>query len=215
MKYKIAYIDENDGWLNTFYQTFKKDFEVIKIKVNADSSVNSIVKKLFESELDAVVTDYLLEEEGDVSFNGNKIVDKIKSYKPHFPIIMLTAHESQAISHMDDVHIIYGKNILDGESEDELLLFIAKIKSNIDNYYSKIANTKNRIEELAKKKNEEGLIILEEEELTKLFMLMDEFEPAGKDMPTNLIQPESISKLNDFVAQTREILKELKKANEK
>jgi DNA-binding NarL/FixJ family response regulator len=211
MKYKIAYIDENDGWINTFYQTFKKDFEVIKIKVDAESTVTSIVELLNLNDLDAVITDYLLEEEGDVSFNGNKIVDEIKKNRPHFPIIMLTSHEPQAISHMDDVHIIYGKSILDGESEEELEIFKSKIKSNIERYYSKIENTEKSIEELVKKKNEVGLEPNEEEVLTKLYILMDELDPEGKELPANLIQTGAITQLNDFVDQTRKILEELKK----
>lgn len=213
MKYKIAYIDESDAWLNTVYQTLKNDFEVLRIKVDAESSVEKITEVLFQSELDAIITDYLLEEEGDVSFNGNKIVEEIRRIKPHFPIIMLTSHEPQAISHMDDVHIIYGKGILDGESEDELELFKTKIKSNISTHYSKIESTQKRIEELVKKQNETGLEMPEEEELTKLFLLMDELEPEGKELPANLIHPNSITKLNEFVAQTREILEELKKGN--
>ena len=81
MKYSIAYIDENDGWLNTFYQTLKNDFNILRIKVDAQSTVKSIIEILKQNELDAIVTDYLLEEEGDVSFNGNKIVDEIKTGK--------------------------------------------------------------------------------------------------------------------------------------
>ena len=215
MKYNIAYIDENDGWLNTFYQTLKGDFNILKIKVNAQSTVESIAEVLKQSDLDAIVTDYLLEEEGDVSFNGNKIVDEIKKTRPHFPIIMLTSHEPQAINHMDDVHIIYGKSILDGESEEELEIFKAKIKSNIERYYSKIKSTEKDIEVLVAKKNATGLEPSEEEALTKLFILMDELDPDGKELPANLIQSGTITKLNDFVAQTKEILDELKKANKK
>ncbi|HVW99374.1 MAG TPA: hypothetical protein VHA52_02895, partial [Candidatus Babeliaceae bacterium] len=113
MKYKIAYLDESDQWLNTFHHTFKKDYEVILFKIDGTLGIDEITAKLFSENIDAVVTDYLLEEEGNVSFNGNKIVETIRIHRPHFPIIMLTAHESQAISHMDDVHIIYGKDILD------------------------------------------------------------------------------------------------------
>ncbi|MEO5642570.1 MAG: hypothetical protein ABIQ40_05875 [Bacteroidia bacterium] len=215
MKYNIAYIDENDGWLNTFYQTFKGDFNILKIKVDAQSTVESIAGVLKQSDLDAIVTDYLLEEEGDVSFNGNKIVDEIKKTRPHFPIIMLTSHEPQAINHMDDVHIIYGKSILDGESEEELEIFKTKIKSNIERYYSKIKSTEKDIEVLVAKKNATGLEPSEEEALTKLFILMDELDPDGKELPANLIQSGTITKLNDFVAQTKEILDELKKANKK
>ncbi|MDV3719761.1 hypothetical protein CMU38_11010 [Elizabethkingia anophelis] len=213
MKYKIAYVDESAQWIQTFYQTFKYDFDIVKILVDKDCSIELVLKTLFESELDAIVTDFLLEEEGDVSFNGNKIVEGVRNFKPHFPIVMLTAHEPQAISHMDDVHIIYGKNILDGESEEELELFKTKIKTNIGNYYSKISETHNRIENLVKKRNKEDLTIEEEEDLSKLFILLDELEPESKGLPSNLVQKESVTKLNDFVTQARNILEELKKMN--
>jgi hypothetical protein len=215
MKYKIAYIDEDEGWLNTFYQTFKGDFEILRIKADAGTTLDGIVDTVFKSEIDGIVTDYLLDESGEVDFNGNKIVDAIRDYKPHFPAIMLTAHEPQAISQTEDVNIINGKDILDGENEKRLEILRAKIKSNIDRYYSLIENTESRIEELAKKRNETNLEPNEEEELTKLFILMDELEPEGKEMPANLIKNEAITKLNEFVSQTREILDELKKKKEK
>lgn len=215
MKYKIAYIDESPFWINTFYQTFKDEYDIMKIKVETNCSIDEILSILKDDELDAIVTDYLLEEEGDVSFNGNIIVDAVRAYKPHFPIIMLTAHEPQAINHMDDVHIIYGKNILDGESEDELLLFKTKMKSNIDNYYTKIQDTHSKIENLITKRQKEGLDSMEEEELSKLFILLDELEPEGKGLPTNLAQKESITKLHEFVSEAKDILEQLKKINKK
>ncbi len=213
MKYKIVYIDEDDGWINTFYHSFKNDFEIVKIEVDSTSSIDGIIKEIFDNEIDGVVTDYLLDEQGDVDFNGNKIVEAIKSYKPHFPLTMLTAHEPQAINFMDDVHIIYDKKVLDEGYEEDLKILKKKIKSNIDRYYSKIETTEKRIEELVKKKNEDTLTPKEEEELMKLFILMDELEPEGKEIPTHLTQPESITKLNDFVNETRAILEELKKNN--
>ena len=213
--YKIAHIDENAAAINNFYQNFKTDFEILKIKVDANSTIDFIIQESFDNHVDAIVVDYMLDEEGDVNFNGNLIFDKIRKIRPHFPIVMLTSHEPQAIDHMEDVHIIYSKDILDGESEDELEIFKAKLKSNIERYYSKIQNTEKSIEDLVKKKNEQGLEPPEEEDLTKLFILMDELEPEGKEIPVNLMQKESITKLNEFVAKTKEILEELKKANKK
>ena len=78
MKYNIAYIDESHAWLNTFYQTLKDDFDIVRIQVDAKSSINSIMEDLNKNKLDAIVTDYLLEEEGDVSFNGNNIVAMVR-----------------------------------------------------------------------------------------------------------------------------------------
>lgn len=215
MKYKIVYTDESDAWLNTFYQTFKTDFEVVRIKVKEDSTIDSLVKQIFECDPDGVVTDYLLDEEGQVDFNGNQIVDAIRKVKPHFPIILLTAYEPQAINQMDDVHIINGKGDLDGESEEALEILRAKIKHNIANYYRKISSTQSKIEKLVEKKNQNRLEPQEEEDLTKLFILMDELEPEGKEVRANLIESESITKLNDFVSETREILNELRKRNKK
>lgn len=211
MKYRIIYIDESDAWLNTFYQTFKDDFEIIRIKVNEESTIDSLIKEIFKNEPDGVVTDYLLDEEGQVDFNGNQIVDAIRKVKPHFPITMLTSYEPQAINHMDDVHIINGKSDLDGESEEALQILKSKIKHDIDNFYRKLSNTQSQIEDLVKKKNESELEPQEEEDLTKLFILMDELEPDGKEIRANLIKSESITKLNDFVNETKEILEELRK----
>lgn len=216
MKYRIAYIDEDKGWINTFYQTFKNDFEILRIEVNPESSVESILSQLLASDLNAIVTDYLLEENAEVPFNGNKIVEEIKRIKPHFPIVMLTSFPTQAIGHTDDVHIIYNKNILSVENDrekEELDIFKSKIQSNISNYYKKIDDTNFKIEQLVEKRNNDGLEISEEEELTKLYILFDELNPDGKDLPANLIHRDSISKLNEFVSETREILEELKKLN--
>jgi hypothetical protein len=213
--YKIAHIDENAAAINNFYQYFKSDFEILKIKVDANSTIDLIIQEAFDNKVDAIVVDYMLDEEGEVNFNGNLIFDKIRRTRPHFPIVMLTSYEPQAIDHMDDVHIIYSKDILDGESEDEMEIFKTKLKSNIERYYCKFQNTEKSIEELVKKKNDSGLETPEEEALTKLFILMDELDPEGKELPVNLIQSGTITKLNDFVSQTKEILEELKKANKK
>jgi hypothetical protein len=216
MKYKIAYIDEDKGWINTFYQTFKNDFYIEKVEVSSESSVDSILVLLQASDLNAIVTDYLLEENAEVSFNGNKIVEEIKRIRPHFPIVMLTSYPTQAIGYTDDVHIIYSKDILTIEDEkdrEELDIFKSKIQSNISNFYKKIEDTNTKIEQLIKKRNNKGLDINEEEDLTKLYILFDELNPEGKDLPANLIHRNSISKLNEFVNETKEILEELKKLN--
>lgn len=214
MKYRIAYIDEDKGWINTFYQTFKNDFEIQRIEVNQESSIESILSNIYLNNLDAIITDYLLEENADVPFNGNRIVEELKKYRPHFPIIMLTSFPTQAIGHTDDVHIIYSKDILTVENEsdqEELEIFKKKIQSNISNYFKKIEDTNARIEFLIDKKNTIGLEIPDEEELTKLYIKFDELNPEGKDLPANFAHRESVTQLRDFVKEAREILNEVKK----
>src|SRR5690606_61567 len=207
MKYKIAYIDEDKGWINTFYHTFKNDFDVTRIEVNSESSVESILVKLQESDLDAIVTDYLLEENAEVPFNGNKIVEDIKRIRPHFPIVMLTSYPTQAIGHTDDVHIIYSKDILTVENDkdqEELDIFKTKIQSNISNYYRKIEETSTRLKHLVWKRNHPGLDISEEGELSKLYLLSVELNPDGKDLPAYLLHRDTNSRLNEFASETKE-----------
>lgn len=211
MKYKIAYIDEDEAWINTFYQTFKDDFDIVRVKADSNTTLDGLVNLIIEEELDGVITDYLLDESGDVEFNGNRIVEAINRYKPHFPVLMLTSYETQAMNHTENVNIIYDKDALDGENEKRLSVFKTKIKSNIERHRQLQETTQSRIEELAEKRNKDELIPEEEEELTKLFIRLDELQPEGKDIPANLVRPEAITKLNNLVDQTREILNELKK----
>ena len=209
MKYTILYIDEDPSWIQQVYQFFKDDFEVKKLLVNGSISLEKILKTILDLNVDCVVTDYLLEETGEVDYNGNTIIDEIRKHRPFYPITMLTAYEIEAIDNTEDVHIIYDKDSLNEDSK--LKIIISKIKSSIESYHSKIDYTENRITKLVKKRNEGKLEPKEEEELTKLFIQLDELEPEGKDIPANLLTTESISKLNEFVKQTKEILTELKK----
>jgi len=213
MKYKIAYIDEEDTWLQTFYQTFKGDFDIKKIKIDSTSTLESVVEAVSDKDIQGVVTDYLLDETGFSNFNGDQIVEAIKKDRPHFPVIMLTAYEPQAIDQMDDVNIINGKDDLNGESEEKVEILRSKIKSNIERYHTRISKTINRIEGLVSKRNKSSLLPEEEEELTKLFILLDELEPEGKDLPANLVTNKAITAISDFVLQTKKVLEELKKSN--
>lgn len=215
MSYKLAYIDEQETSLSNFYSHFSSDYDLLMIKVDADSTIESILNECFDNYVDAIVTDYKLEEEGNVSFNGDKLFDAIKTKYIHFPVIMLTSWEPDAIDHMENVHLIYNKDILDGKNSEEFSIFKSKINSTIKNYYKKIDDTNNRINKLIDKRNNSNLEIPEEEELTKLYMLYDELNPDGKEIPANLIQKESITQLNDFVNEAKEILEELKKINKK
>lgn len=215
MSYRLAYIDEQEASLSNFYSHFSNDYELLMIKVDANSTVELILQECFDNEVDAIVTDYKLEEEGNVSFNGDKLFEAIKTKYPHFPVIMLTSWEPDAIDHMENVHLIYNKDILDGKNSEEFSIFKSKINSTIKNYYEKIEDTNHRISELISKRNDSKLEISEEEELTKLYMLYDELHPEGKEIPANLIQRESITQLNDFVNEAKEILEELRKINKK
>lgn len=211
MTYKIGYIDEDNGWKNSFHQYFKDDFDIVLFDISPETTVESLILDIHKTEIDAVIIDFRLDDSGIINFNGDKIVDKLLETNPHFPCIMLTAFEKDAIDNVEEVNIINAKDILDGESPEKVIVLKMKIQTIISNYYSKIRKSEERIEQIIKKKNDGTIEPKEEEELVKLYMFFDEIYPDEKEIPANLIQPEAITKLNEFVTKTNEILEELKK----
>ncbi len=211
MTYRITYIDENAGWNNTFYQTFKEFFNVETIKITPEVKLESIIDLIRQDLCDIIIVDYMLSEEWNVDYNGNKVVELIRNTYPHFPIIMLTSFATEAFDEMDETHIVYRKkNILDEPKVEDIEFFIEKIKSHIESYNRKKKVTEEEILMLVHKRNEEWLNIDEEERLTKLSILMDELDPEWKILPTQFLQKETLTKLYTFVKETEEVLAELR-----
>ncbi|MGB4775537.1 MAG: hypothetical protein WBP45_10215, partial [Daejeonella sp.] len=100
---------------------------------------------------------------------------------------------------------------LKGELNDKRPILIQRIRSKIENYNRQIKEAEETIKRLVEKKNkDEGLSILDEELLTEKYIFLEKINPSDKTLPDNLIQPESITKLNEFVSATKEILEALK-----
>ena len=213
-KYRVAYVDENDGWLNTFYQYFREYFTVKLIRIQQGSKVEDIVQLMLDDEVDAIVTDYLLDDEGDVDFNGSKIVSEIQSISPYFPIMLLTAFEPQAIDYTDNVHIINGKDILDGESPERVKIMIKKLEALIKGYQSRKIELQETVKYLVEKKIANTIKPEEEEDLFNKYRLLDDYDHTSDNFSKLLADRNSITKLNEFVKNTEDIIKHLKIRND-
>ncbi|MBK9013352.1 MAG: hypothetical protein IPM82_04345 [Saprospiraceae bacterium] len=132
---------------------------------------------------------------------------------PLFPLFIITGKdEDYVLSQVDedDSDIVRDKD----ELTDKTQSLITRIKNKISSYKGKINEAENTIRMLIEKKDSgEGLSLLEEELLTKKYLFLEEINPDDKTLPDNLIQPKSITKLNEFVLDTKQILEELKKLN--
>ena len=169
--YTIGYIDEDKGWQQTFYDYFNNDFRVVNIEVSSNSTVKNLVAEVRKNKIELLVIDFRLNETGEVTFNGDAIIEDIIQTTPHFPIIVLTSFEPDAINTLENVNIINGKDILDGENQEKVDLLKKRIEANINNYYLKIKKAEDRIEELILLKGKKPLEPKEEEELTKLYYI--------------------------------------------
>ena len=206
-KYRIGYLDEDEGYQAKFYQAFKNEFDIKILPIENINNVYDVLRFINDEELDALVVDYRLADSGQLTFNGDSVVDLINSQKKYFPLVMLTSYAQDAIAHMEDVYIVKDKE----EIESSANLFLKQLETAIDRYQTKIITAENKIKELSEKK---VLSIQEEEELLRLHIFMKEVDPEANQLPASLLTSSAINNISDLVKESKELLSILKRNKE-
>ena len=206
-KNRIGYLDEDEGYQAKFYQAFKNEFDIKILPIENINNVYDVLRFINDEELDALVVDYRLADSGQLTFNGDSVVDLINSQKKYFPLVMLTSYAQDAIAHMEDVYIVKDKE----EIESSANLFLKQLETAIDRYQTKIITAENKIKELSEKK---VLSIQEEEELLRLHIFMNEVDPEANQLPASLLTSSAINNISDLVKESKELLSILKKNKE-
>ena len=196
-KYRIGYLDEDEGYQAKFYQAFKNEFDIKILPIENINNVYDVLRFINDEELDALVVDYRLADSGQLTFNGDSVVDLINSQKKYFPLVMLTSYAQDAIAHMEDVYIVKDKE----EIESSANLFLKQLETAIDRYQTKISEKK-------------VLSIQEEEELLRLHIFMNEVDPEANQLPASLLTSSAINNISDLVKESKELLSILKKNKE-
>lgn len=194
-KYRIGYLDEDEGYQAKFYQAFKNEFDIKILPIENINNVYDVLRFINDEELDALVVDYRLADSGQLTFNGDSVVDLINSQKKYFPLVMLTSYAQDAIAHMEDVYIVKDKE----EIESSANLFLKQLETAIDRYQTKIITAENKIKELSEKK---VLSIQEEEELLRLHIFMNEVDPEANQLPASLLTSSAINNISDLVKES-------------
>lgn len=210
-KYRLGYVDEESVWIETFTRKLKNSFDVVIFAITENSTIDSVFKQIEEADLDCLIVDYELKETEIIQFNGDEIIDKVRSKYPYFPVFIITGQdELNVLLQVEDNEIVRDKSELTERQE----VLIQRIQNKINNYYDSIEAAKETIRKYSEiKNNGTELSITEEELLTEKFQFLEKIYPDEKIVPDNLIQPKSITKLNEFVEDTKRIIEELKKLN--
>ncbi|AEE50516.1 hypothetical protein [Haliscomenobacter hydrossis] len=209
-KYRVGYIDEESVWVANFTRKLKNDFDIVTFELTEELTLDDITNQIKGKKLDCLVVDFELNETDVVQFNGDEIIDNLRKAYPFFPVFIITSKEEDyVLEQVEDNDIVRLKE----ELVDRPKILTQRIKNKIERYYSQIHEAENIIESLIKKKNIEGLTILEEEILTEQYMFLEKIYPEEKFLPDSLIQPNNITKLNEFASEAKQILEELKKLN--
>jgi hypothetical protein len=187
MSYTILYIDEEKTALHSFERALGTDFEIKSVDFT-DLTLEKLILILDERDFDYLVIDFNLNEKSGCGFNGDDVLADFTKKFPHFPVMLLTNFDDQAVVSIQgfDTEKIHNKK----EYGDEALkdAFIKRIKRIIDDYKKQNTNAEARIAALIQKKaSGEVLNAAEEEEAIKLDTFLDEvLDGEAKKIPDQI-----------------------------
>jgi hypothetical protein len=209
-KHKIGYIDEDRAEVRAFKRFAKNDFDIMDFEINADTTIDGLFQSIMKSDISALVIDYDLKETNIIRFNGDEVVNKVIEELYNFPLFILTSYEGDALDAVEDVDIVYDKELM----ENKRGMLIKRIRNKIENYHDRLEEAEKELLRLIKKKDKDGLSHLEEDRLIELDNFLQHSISKKDRLPTYLKQPGGLKKLDNLINKTEELLKEMRKKND-
>ncbi len=214
-RFKLGIIDEDESEVEEFFRFFGEVFEPIKIELVNDKQ--EIIQTIIDEQVDAVVIDYKLMEHGaSLTFNGNELLQELKSRLYNFPAFIMTNYPPDARNHRIDPFRIVSKEFMEPDESKpkykEGQDLIKTIKALIKNYKDDLADKEKRLLELINKRKREGnLSDFEEEEMVELDTFLEKSIDMRSRLPKKWKRPEEVSKLDELIRDTHELVVELKR----
>lgn len=208
MKFKIAYIDEDQSDIRRFQRFSYNFFEVVPI-IPKDS-IEETCNEIIESHVDAIVSDFEFAEQiSTVHYDGTDLVSLFLKKREGFPVFILTSYEDDAISKGEDVNIIYEKKEMD-EGEQ----FLERVKAQIEKYKHKLETDEKRLLELIAESKKRKLDALEREELAELDSKIEKALDKESRISNILREDKEASELSELLKKVDELAKSLGEKNE-
>lgn len=203
MKFKIAYIDEDQSDIRRFQRFSYNFFEVVPI-IPKDS-IEETCNEIIESHVDAIVSDFEFAEQiSTVHYDGTDLVSLFLKKREGFPVFILTSYEDDAISKGEDVNIIYEKKEMD-EGEQ----FLERVKAQIEKYKHKLETDEKRLLELIAESKKRKLDALEREELAELDSKIEKALDKESRISNILREDKETSELSELLKKVDELAKSL------
>lgn len=208
-KNTILYIDDEITHTHQFERGLSDDFEIQTIDFN-NLTEEVLASRLDERSFDYLIVDYHLHEKSNCGFNGDKVVVEFSRKYPHFPVMLLTNYDNQAITNIVgfDLEKIHSKH----EYTDEHLkdAFVKRINRKVKEYRELIKNAEEKIELLIKKKADgEVLDALEEEEIIELDSFLDEILDGESKKIPDQIKETNEEKISSLLDKTDKLITKL------
>lgn len=219
MKYKIGFIEEDVNQVKLYRRKLRDyGFDVIGYEFTKGMSLEELMHQVYDSDIDLLMIDYRLNESNIVPFNGDEVERHVYENKPLFPHIIFTNKVDQAEPDVDDIKIIFDKEIVfpddNGEDNPKTKHFINVLTKSIEQYQRHIEKRKQIISELIDKENKEGLSI---EEKNILLATQRELLSLDKmtilEVPETLISTDNLEKITQARLDAEAFIKSLLEKN--
>lgn len=207
MKYKIGYIDENSAQVVKYERDLRKHFEVIGFDIKQGLELNDLLKQVYDSDIDLLMVDYLMADNGMLTYNGDEVAREYEEIKPRFPVIIFTNEETQAFPHVDNPNIIYDKSLV----KNDLNYFVEILNKNILSYKNYIEKRKNIINDLLLKGENEGLSSDEKHILLQTQTELINLDKWSNEVPFQLLDDNRLENLSKTTREAEEFLKSILK----
>jgi len=215
-RFKLGIIDEDESEVEEFFRFFEEVFEPIEIELVNDKQ--EIIQNIIDAQVDAVVIDYKLMEHGgsSLTFNGNELLQELNNRLYNFPAFIMTNYPPDARNHRIDPFRIISKEFMQPDENDpkykEGQELIKTIKALIQNYKDDLKEKEERLLDLIKKRKREGrLSDFEEEEMVELDTFLEKSIDMRSRLPKKWKRLGEISKLDELIKDTQELVDELKR----
>lgn len=201
IKFKIGYVDEDIAQVKLYRRKLRNfGFEVIGYDFHKGITLEKLMEQVYSSEIDLLMIDFRLNESNVVPFNGDAIEREIYEKKPLFPHIIFTNKVDQAEPEVDDLKIIFDKEVVfpsyDENENPQTKRFVDVLTKSINQYKEHVLKKKEIIFKLLEKEQKQPLdsgekhqLLSTQRELSSLDMM------RISEVPENLTSIDSLEKI--------------------
>ena len=125
-----------------------KDVKLNPMELELKDNLTEMVKKVYESKLDALIIDYKLSSQQNISYTGIELVEAIQEKLFQFPIFVLTSYQDDLfLKECFDVYQVFEFDRYIND-KDERIELNSKIVEQIKKYRNSILSWKKELFEL-------------------------------------------------------------------
>lgn len=143
----IAYVDESKDERDNFYgDAYETGYFAEIHLLGPENDLKSLVDKLIELDIDALVSDFNLSDDRPNPYNGADVVEAFLARRHNFPCFIRTSFDQDAMGSSSDVNRVYSKN-----SPEELAVgrdLFRRISLQVDHHRKKIEELGHEYDEL-------------------------------------------------------------------